>query len=326
LRRRGESASLPVARDGNSKEAPVPVESIEDKIDALRKERRAVILAHNYQCGEVQDIADVVGDSLELARRAREADAEVIVLCGVHFMAETAAILNPEKTVVIPDKNAGCPMACMVSAKGLKGYLAEHPKAYVVSYVNTTAEVKAMSDICCTSANAVKVVESVPAGREIVFLPDRNLGHWIIRKTGREMTLWEGFCPTHARILPEFIEDARAAHPEAELCVHPECAPAVVDMADFVGSTSQILRHCAASERKSFIIGTEIGILHTLGKLAPGKEFFPATKIADCPNMKLITMEKVFWALRDLEDRVEVPPDVAAKARGALERMVAITG
>ncbi|MHC5055120.1 MAG: quinolinate synthase NadA [Planctomycetota bacterium] len=304
----------------------MPVESIEDKIDALRKERRAVILAHNYQCGEVQDIADVVGDSLELARRAREADAEVIVLCGVHFMAETAAILNPEKTVVIPDKNAGCPMACMVSAKGLKGYLAEHPKAYVVSYVNTTAEVKAMSDICCTSANAVKVVESVPAGREIVFLPDRNLGHWIIRKTGREMTLWEGFCPTHARILPEFIEDARAAHPEAELCVHPECAPAVVDMADFVGSTSQILRHCAASERKSFIIGTEIGILHTLGKLAPGKEFFPATKIADCPNMKLITMEKVFWALRDLEDRVEVPPDVAAKARGALERMVAITG
>lgn len=304
----------------------MPVETIVEKINALRKERRAVILAHNYQRGEVQDVADVVGDSLELARHARDADADVIVLCGVHFMAETAAILNPEKTVIIPDRNAGCPMACMVSAKGLREYLAKHPKAYVVSYVNTTAEVKAMSDICCTSANAVKVVESVPADRDIVFLPDRNLGHWITRRTGREMTLWEGFCPTHARILPEFIEDARHAHPDAELCVHPECAPAVVDMADFVGSTSQILRHCAESERRSFIIGTEIGILHTLGKVAPGKEFFPATKIADCPNMKLITLEKVFWALRDLEDRVEVPGDVARRARGALERMVAIVG
>jgi quinolinate synthase len=304
----------------------VPVETIVEKIDALRKERGAVILAHNYQRGDVQDVADVVGDSLELARRARDSEADVIVLCGVHFMAETAAILSPEKTVLIPDKNAGCPMACMVTAKGLKAYLVDHPNAYVVSYVNTTAEVKALSDICCTSANAVKVIESVPADREIIFLPDRNLGHYITRTTGREMTLWEGFCPTHARILPEFIDDARAAHPEAELCVHPECAPAVVDMADFTGSTSQILRHCVESDRKSFIIGTEIGILHTLAKLAPGKEFFPATKIADCPNMKLITLEKVYWSLRDLEDRVVVPEEVAAKARGALERMVAITG
>ncbi len=326
MRGRGESASLRSARGGSSEGTQVPVESIAEKIDALRKERGAVILAHNYQRGDVQDIADVVGDSLELARRARDADADLIVLCGVHFMAETAAILNPEKTVVIPDRHAGCPMARMVSAKALRRYLDEHPRAYVVSYVNTTAEVKAMSDVCCTSANAVKVVESVPADREIVFLPDRNLGHYIMKTTGREMTLWEGVCPTHARILPEFIADARAAHPEAELCVHPECAPAVVDMADFVGSTSQILRHCAASERGSFIIGTEIGILHTLRKLAPGKEFFPATKIADCPNMKLITLEKVYWALRDLEDRVEVPEEVAARARGALERMVEITG
>ena len=304
----------------------MPVENIEDRINALRKERGAVIFAHNYQRGEVQDIADVVGDSLELARRAREAEAGVIVLCGVHFMAQTAAILNPQKTVLIPDVNAGCPMACMVSAKGLKEFLAEHPEAYVVSYVNTTAEIKAMSDICCTSANALKVVDSVPADREIVFLPDRNLGHYITKTTGREMTLWEGFCPTHERILPEFVEAARSAHPEAELCVHPECAPSVVDMADFVGSTSQILRHCAESDRESFIIGTEIGILHTLRKLAPGKEFFPATKLADCPDMKLIALEKIFWALRDMEPRVVVPPEVAERARGALERMVEITG
>ncbi len=304
----------------------MPVESIEEKIDALRRERRAVIFAHNYQRGEIQDIADLVGDSLALARKAIETDAEVIILCGVHFMAETAAILNPGKTVVIPDRNAGCPMACMVTPKGLRKFLDEHPKAYVVSYVNTTAEVKAMSDVCCTSANAAAVVRSVPEDREIVFLPDRNLGHYITKTSGRKMTLWDGHCPTHSRILPEFVEDARREHPEAELCVHPECSPAVCEMADFVGSTSQILRHCAESGRRSFIIGTEIGILHTLKKCAPGKVFHPATPIADCPNMKLITMEKVFWALRDLEDRVVVPEDVARRARGALEKMVEITG
>jgi quinolinate synthase len=303
----------------------VVVERLEEKIAELRRQRRAVVFAHNYQRPEIQDTADLVGDSLELARKATETEAEVIVLCGVHFMAETAAILNPGKTVVIPDRNAGCPMACMVSPRGLAEVREEHPHAVVVSYVNTTAEVKAMSDLCCTSANAAAVVGSVPEGREIVFTPDRNLGHYVTRTTGREMTLWEGYCPTHVRILPEFVEDARAAHPGAELCVHPECSPAVVDMADFTGSTSQIIRHCAESGRRSFIIGTEIGILHTLRKRAPGKEFFPATPIADCADMKLITMEKLFWALRDLEDRVVVPEDVAAKARGALERMVSAT-
>jgi len=302
----------------------MPVERVEDGIARLRRERRAVILAHNYQRPEVQDVADVVGDSLELARAAKKTDARLIVLCGVHFMAETAAILNPDRKVVIPDRNAGCPMACMVSAKALKEFLAPRKTAYVISYVNTTAEVKAMSDVCCTSSNAEAVVRSAPEGREIVFLPDRNLGHWVARRTGREMTLWDGHCPTHARILPEFVADARSKHPGAELCVHPECAPAVVDMADFVGSTSQILKHCAESPRRSFIIGTEIGILHGLRKRSPGKEFFPATPIADCPNMKLITLEKVFWALRDLEDEVVVPPDVAARARAAVERMVEI--
>lgn len=297
------------------------VERIEEKIASLKKERRACILAHNYQRPEIQDIADLVGDSLELARAARSIDAEVIVLCGVHFMAETAALLNPNKKVIIPDRHAGCPMACMVSPKGLKEYLAEHPGTFVISYVNTTAEVKAMSDICCTSANAAAVVRSAPEDRQILFLPDRNLGHWVMRKTGRKMVLWDGHCPTHIRILPEFVEDARRAHPDAELCVHPECSPQVCDMADFVGSTSQILKHCVESPRRSFIIGTEIGILHALAKRAPGKEFFPATPIADCSNMKLITLEKLFWALRDLEDVVTVPEDVASKARRALERM-----
>ena len=304
----------------------MPVEPLEEKIDELRRERNAVVFAHTYQRPEIQDIADLVGDSLELAREAMKTDAEVIVLCGVHFMAETAAILNPSKKVIIPDRNAGCPMACMVSAKGLAEFRRGHPRAVVVSYVNTTAEVKAMSDICCTSANAAAVVRSVPAGREIIFLPDRNLGHYVMRTVGREMILWEGYCPTHARILPEFVEDAKRDHPGAELCVHPECSPAVIDMADFVGSTSQMLKHCAESERKSFIIGTELGILHGLKRCAPGKEFFPATPIADCANMKLITLEKLFWALRDLEDEVIVPEDVAAKARGALQRMVETTG
>ena len=304
----------------------MPVEPLEEKIDELRRERNAVVFAHTYQRPEIQDIADLVGDSLELAREAMKTDAEVIVLCGVHFMAETAAILSPSKKVIIPDRNAGCPMACMVSAKGLAEFRRGHPRAVVVSYVNTTAEVKAMSDICCTSANAAAVVRSVPAGREIIFLPDRNLGHYVMRTVGREMILWEGYCPTHARILPEFVEDAKRDHPGAELCVHPECSPAVIDMADFVGSTSQMLKHCAESERKSFIIGTELGILHGLKRCAPGKEFFPATPIADCANMKLITLEKLFWALRDLEDEVIVPEDVAAKARGALQRMVETTG
>ena len=303
----------------------MPADPLEEKIGALREERNAVIFAHTYQPADIQDIADLVGDSLELARRAKETDAEIIVLCGVYFMAETAKILNPQKLVLIPDRNAGCPMACMVSPKALAEARIGHPDAAIVAYVNTTAEVKAMSDVCCTSANAAAVVESVPEDREIIFVPDQNLGHYITRTTGREMILWEGFCPTHQRILPDFVEQARRAHPGAELCVHPECRPAVIDMADFVGSTSQILRHCEESDRRSFLIGTELGILHGLRKRAPGKEFHPVTQISDCPNMKLITMEKLFWALRDLEDEVVVPEAVAAKARGALERMVEVT-
>jgi quinolinate synthase len=301
-------------------------ESLSTKIARLRRERGAVILAHNYQRPEIQDIADVVGDSLFLAQEAARTRADLIVLCGVHFMAETAAILNPSTKVVIPDRNAGCPMANMASAKELREFLAGRPGAYVISYVNTTAEIKAMSDICCTSANAEQIVRGAPADREIVFLPDRNLGHWTSTRTGRKMTLWDGYCPTHARILPEFVEDARARHPDAEVCVHPECSPAVCAMADFVGSTSQIMKHCAASPKTAFVIGTEIGVLHGLRKQSPGKTFVPATPIADCPNMKLITLEKLYWSLRDLEDLVTVADEIASKARRAIERMLDATG
>lgn len=302
----------------------MPAENLTDSIARLRREKAAVVFAHNYQRSEIQDAADLVGDSLELARSASRTDADVIVLCGVHFMAETAAILNPQKKVVIPDKHAGCPMASMVSAKALREFLASRPDAYVVSYVNTTAEVKALSDICCTSSNAEQVVRAAPADREIVFVPDRNLGHWVIARTGREMTLWDGYCPTHARILPEFVEDARRKHPGAELCVHPECAPPVVAMADFVGSTSQILRHCEESAGRAFIIGTELGILHGLKKRSPDKEFYPVTSISDCPNMKLTTLEKLYWSLRDLEYEVTVPDEIAQKARRAVDRMLEV--
>lgn len=299
-------------------------DKIEDQIAQLKNERNAVILAHNYQIGAVQDIADFVGDSLELARRATTVEADVIVLCGVHFMAETAAILNPTRTVLIPDKNAGCPMASMASPKQLAEILKTIDNPCVVSYVNTTAEIKAMSDITCTSSNAVKVVESIDADKNIIFLPDINLGRYVKEKTGRDMTLWEGHCPTHARILPEFIEMTKAKYPNAQFCVHPEANPATWEMADFVGSTAQIIQYCIESENSEFIIGTEIGILHTLEKKAPDKKFYPATKVADCPNMKLITLEKVFWALRDMEDIVTVDAEVAKKARVAIDRMMEI--
>lgn len=299
--------------------------TLEEKILELKSERNAVILAHNYQIGEVQDIADFVGDSLELARRAATTEAEVIVLCGVHFMAETAAILNPDRTVLIPDKNAGCPMACMAAPKQLKAVLENIENPCVVSYVNTTAEIKALSDICCTSSNAQKVVESVDSDKNIIFLPDINLGRYVAECTGRDITLWNGHCPTHARILPEFAEAAKTEHPNAKLCVHPEANPEMWAMADFVGSTAQIIAHCEESDEKEFIIGTEIGILHTLAKKAPNKKFYPVTKVADCPNMKLITLEKIFWSLRDMEDVVIVDEEIATKARVAIDRMMEVT-
>ncbi len=301
-------------------------DNLTSRIDSLRKERKAVILVHNYVTGEVQDIGDYVGDSLGLSRTAAETDAEVIVFCGVHFMAETAAILNPGKPVLMPDVNAGCAMANMVTVRQLQKLKDQHPDAAVVTYVNSTAAVKAMSDICCTSANAEQVVSTLPAGQEVIFVPDRNLGRFVATQCDRELILWDGFCPTHQRILPEHVELTRAKHPEAVLAVHPECRQAVIEMADFVGSTSGILGFCRESEQEAFIIATEVGILHTLQKESPGKRFFPASEVADCPNMKLSTLEKVLWCLEDMAPVVQVEKALAERARLPIERMLEVMG
>jgi len=297
-------------------------EDIVHKIMAQKRSRNAVILVHNYQRGDVQDIGDFVGDSLGLSKQAAETDADVIVFCGVHFMAENAALLNASRTVLIPDENAGCPMANMIAARELRAAKEAHPDAVVVCYVNSTAAVKAESDICCTSANAVDVVRSIPADRPVLFVPDKSLGHYVARQLGREIILWEGYCPTHHRILAENILQRREDHPEAEVVVHPECTSDVIDLADHVASTSGILRYCHQSSSNEFIIGTEGGILHRLAKENPDKRFYHATRLADCPNMKLITLQKVLWSLEDMTHRVEVPGEIAEKARQPIERML----
>lgn len=296
--------------------------SFTERIDALRRDRRAIILAHYYQRPEVQALADCVGDSLELARRAAGTDAEVIVFCGVHFMAETAAILNPDKTVLLPDLGAGCPMAEMVTPEALGAWKVDHPDAVVVTYVNSTAAVKALSDVCCTSSNALEVVSGIEPGREILFCPDRNLGHWVRRQVRRQVTVWNGWCPTHQRILPEHVAEARLRHPAAAVVVHPECRPEVVDLADEVASTSGILRICGQREEKEFIIGTENGFLDVLRLHCPEKRFYPASELAGCPNMKRITPEKVLASLETLQPTIAVPRPVAAAARLPLKRML----
>ncbi len=305
----------------------MPTPELAAKTDRLRRERRAVILAHNYQLPEVQDAADIVGDSLAMAREAAEVeDADVIVLCGVRFMAETAKLMNPERPVLMPDPNAGCPMADMILPRELAEAKERYPDAAVVCYVNSSAAVKAMSDVCCTSANAVRVVESIPRGQPIIFVPDQSLGDYVARQTGRDnLVLWPGFCPTHHRILAEHVAARRQEHPDAEVCVHPECTRDVIELADFVGSTSQILRHVAESPKTTFVIATELGVCHTLRQRNPEKTIIQITNLADCPNMKLNTLEKVAWALEDMQYEVEVPEDVAAPARKAIERMLAIS-
>jgi quinolinate synthase len=305
-------------------ERPATAE-IAENIHRLRRERRAVILAHNYQVPEVQDIADFVGDSLAMAREAAKTQADVIVICGVHFMAETAALLCPGRTVLEPDPNAGCPMADMVTPRELAVAKARHPEAAVVTYVNSSAAVKALSDICCTSANAVKIVESIPADRPILFVPDQCLGEYVAQKTGRtNVLLWPGFCPTHHRILAEHVAARRKEIPGAEVCVHPECSREVRDLADFLGSTGQIIRHVAESAGQAFIIATEIGVCHTLRRQNPTKTIIEITGLADCPNMKLTSLEKVLWALQDMQYPVTVPTEVAGPARMAIERMLEV--
>src|SRR3990167_9416972 len=296
--------------------------SITKKLEKLKKSRNAVILAHNYQRGEIQDIADFTGDSLGLSQQAAKTDADVIVFCGVHFMAETAAILCPGKTVLLPDPQSGCPMADMIDAEGLKKKKAEKPDTKVVCYVNTTAAVKAESDICCTSSNAVKIVSSIPEDEEILFIPDKSLGAYVSSCLNREMIYWEGYCPTHHRILAEQIVKMKSEHPEAEVVVHPECTPDVIALADHVASTTGIIKYAGSSSAKEFIIGTETGILHRLKKEYPDKTFMPVTPMSDCPNMKLNTLEKVLWSLEDLQYVVTVPDEIAEKALAAIQKML----
>jgi len=293
------------------------------EIRKLKEERDAILLVHNYQPDEIQDIADITGDSLELSRAAATMDGEVIVFCGVDFMAETAAILSPEKTVLLPAEDACCPMAQMISAPELRLAKERHPDAAVVCYVNTSAEVKAESDICCTSSNAVKVVNAVEED-EIIFVPDRNLGRYAQRFTKKKVMPWEGFCIVHDRITPAQVMAAREAHPDAVLLVHPECRPEVIDLADHVASTSGIIREVAASKKREFIIGTEVGILHRLKKECPDKRCYPLDDGAICRNMKKTSLEKVRDSLATLQPRITVPDDVAARARGAIERMLAL--
>ncbi len=294
-----------------------------DRILSLKREREAVILAHNYQRGEIQDIADFVGDSLELSQNAAGTDAGVIVFCGVHFMAETASILCPDKMVLLPDVHAGCPMANMITAESLKERKKELSGASVVCYVNSTAEVKAESDICCTSANAVRVVNSLDS-EEILFIPDQYLGHYVSTRTDKRITLWPGFCPTHMRIYPEHITELKRRYPQAKVVVHPECRADVIALADEVLSTGGICRYARRDEVSEMIVGTEIGIIHRLKKENPGKKFIPASERAVCPNMRLITLEKVLWALEDMAPEVRVAEEVRRKAKAAVDRMLAV--
>jgi len=308
---------------------PTAISNMQDEVRALARERDAVILAHNYQVPEIQDVADYVGDSLGLSRQAAATDAEAIVFCGVHFMAETAAILCPDKTVLIPDLDAGCSLAASITADQLRAWKAENQGAVVVSYVNTSAEVKAESDYCCTSGNAKAVIEAIPADREILFLPDLYLGLWLERVTGRKLRIWMGECHVHAGIRPADIVRWQEEAPDAELLVHPECGCASQCMAfgnerTHILSTEGMVNFAKASPKSRFLVATEVGILHRLAKEAPGKRFEPVSEAALCRFMKMITLPKLRDSLRDWKHAVTVPTEIAERARLAIERMVAI--
>ena len=301
------------------------MKSIEEKIQELKRERGAIIIAHNYQPDEVQAIADFTGDSLELSRKAAELEEEVVVFCGVHFMAETAAILSPEKTILIPDPFAGCPMADMITGDQLRALKAKHPGAVAITYVNSSAETKAECDLCCTSSNAVKIVASVPADQEIIFVPDTHLGHYVQKELGREMIIWDGYCPTHSRIRDVDILREKAEHPNAVVMAHPECPLNIREMADELLSTGQMCTFAKESDATEFIVATEIGLLYRLRNENPGKKFYAPSNRAICPNMKKIDLEKVLWALEDMQHRVVVPEEIANKARRSIEAMLELS-
>jgi len=295
--------------------------ALQKRITDLKKERKAIILGHNYQRKEVQEVSDFLGDSYGLSVQASKTDANVIVFCGVDFMAESAKILNPEKMVLHPNLKAKCPMAAMVDVKSLKELKAEHPGAPVVSYVNTSADVKAESDICCTSANAVKIVQSLP-DKKVIFVPDTNLGLYVQRFVkDKEIVLWPGYCPTHVNIRKEDLQKLKMLHPAAEILVHPECTPDVIDLADFAFSTEGIIKHVVSSPKKEFIIGTETNMLHRLRKEASGKTLYEVPN-ATCPNMREISLEDVRDSLQKLQFKIELPANIIRKARVPLERML----
>ncbi|WP_408956300.1 quinolinate synthase NadA [Natroniella sp. ANB-PHB2] len=295
------------------------------KINRLKKEKNAVILAHNYQIEEVQAIADYTGDSLGLSQKAADIEEDIIVFCGVDFMAESAAILAPNKTVLLPEINAGCPMAEMITAEKLREKKKEYPDAAVVCYVNSSAAVKAESDICCTSSNAVEVVKAV-SNKQILFVPDQNLGHYVSQQTDKEIILWDGYCITHHRMLPEYITEVREAHPKAPIIVHPECRPEVVELADFVGSTGQITKYAQESNAETIIVGTEMGILYKLRLQNPDQNFYLLNQGLICQNMKLTSLENIAEALEKMQYRIEVDNQTRIKAQEALDKMLEING
>ena len=300
------------------------IAELQAEIRELARTRNAVLLAHNYERPEVQDVADFVGDSLELSRMAVEMPAKVIVFCGVHFMAETAAILNPDKTVLLPDLDAGCSMADMITVEQLRALKAKHPGAVVVCYVNTTAAIKAESDYCCTSSNAVRVVEGIPRDREIIFIPDQFLGDHVAKQTGRTLILYNGYCPVHYRIMASDVAAMKAEHPAAEVLVHPECPGEVHELADQVLSTSGMCRAAKASSADELIIATEIGILHRIEKENPDKRVYASCQWCDCSHMRVNTLEKILWSLEDLQHVVRVPEEIRVRAARALDRMLAV--
>jgi quinolinate synthase len=294
---------------------------MKQKIRDLLKARNAILLAHNYQPGDIQDVADMTGDSLELSIKASKTDAEVIVFCGVHFMAETACILCPDKTVLLPRTDAGCPMADMITADSLKKRLAELPPMPVVTYVNSSAAVKALSTICCTSANVVKVANSVDH-HEMLMTPDRNLALYAAERTDKKIHIWDGCCPYHNALTPDDVVAARNAHPEALFMAHPECPPDVLSMADVIHSTSGMIRFASESAEQSFIVGTETGLLHALKKICPGKSFYPVSLKLECAEMKKITLEDIVRSLENMDGRVTVPEDIRRAALSSVQRMI----
>lgn len=301
-----------------------PTQKAEEKIAKLKKELNAIIVAHNYQRPEVQDIADFTGDSLELAQKCVGTRAEIIVFCGVRFMAETAAILNPSSTVLLSHSDAGCPLADMIDVDTLRRWKQKYPKAAVVAYVNTTAAIKAESDICCTSANGIKVVNTM-SNEEILFIPDQNLGHYVSTKTDKKMILYPGFCHTHAKVTAEEVKLAKQRYPRAKVLVHPECRPEVINLADAALSTSQMLRYAKQSNDKVFLIGTEEGTLHPLRKQNPEKEFHIMTSNFICADMKKTTLETVMETMEKRSNVVTVPEEIRIRAKQAIDRMLAIT-